>query len=77
MPPRNQEEEILGRSGVKEGVRISTVSYDNPRKRIRVAILPKIFPKQILAREEQEIIKDLIVMEKCEAWNKKFAFPRS
>lgn len=33
---------------------------------IRLAILPKVLPKQILIHEEQEIIEDLVVIQMTE-----------
>ncbi|CAD7082050.1 unnamed protein product [Hermetia illucens] len=63
-----------GRSRVKAGPRKPGISYASAVKGIRLAILPKRFPEQILTREEQETIEELVVKQMIKGWTSKLVF---
>lgn len=67
---KSRPEERKSQSGVKGGTKRLAVNYSNAVKNIRLHILPE----QILIREAQEIINDLIIMKIYEDGNNELMF---
>lgn len=59
---------------MKAGVKKPAINYASAVKGIRLTILPKKFLGQILAREDQEIIEDLVVRQMFKQWTVKLLF---
>lgn len=72
----HMKEIIPGKSAVKLGARRFAFRYANAVKNIRLAILAKVFPEQILIHEEQGTIEGRIVMVMHMRWSKEIVFTR-